>query len=227
VDRSGQVVYSDRKDDDLPLKMTLLDAQTNEIFALAEKLDWFQRPLESDLKVAFMGTKTLRAEGGKKPTETKFNYSQDLDAQKLVDWFERVNESGQNYFFLERTVKYDPLGVNKAILQLQTSLERQRLLAKEAFLPLLDRVAKSKTYMNMSRERAANLAELFRNPPPPTQPEPGATAATAATPVPAAAITQAEPAKLEPVKPAPTIPKPVAGKPKPTKPAASPSESPK
>jgi hypothetical protein len=104
---------------------------------------------------------------GTKVAEQKFNYSQDEDANKLLEWFEKITQTEQHYFALERTVKFDKLGVHKALLQLEASWDRKRLVALDQFLPLLDRVAKNSSYLNMARERAAALAEIFRNPPKP------------------------------------------------------------
>jgi hypothetical protein len=132
------------------------------MFGLAEKLDRFKRPLESPLKVAQMGMKTFRLEDGANKSEVKFNFSEDADARALTDCFERISETGQDYFALERTVKYDKLGVNQALLQLNIAMDRKRIVSPEMFLPLLDRVARNATYLNMARARAANLAESIR-----------------------------------------------------------------
>src|ERR1700732_4360678 len=83
VERNGDVVYQEAKTDDNPLKLHLSDAETQELFALADKLDHFQRPLESGLKVANMGTKTFRFEDGAEKHELEFNYSTDPMAQTL------------------------------------------------------------------------------------------------------------------------------------------------
>src|SRR5437016_7306906 len=64
VEPDGQVDYREAPDDDFPLKFKLTETETAEVFALAGKLDWFSRPIESGLKVAFMGTKTFRVERG-------------------------------------------------------------------------------------------------------------------------------------------------------------------
>ncbi len=164
LSKNGDIVYKEAVDDEQPVKLKIEPAEADEIFALAEKLDHFKRPLESGLKVAFMGEKTFRWVSDAPPQEQKFNYSQDLDANKLQDWFERISESEQLFFFLERTVKYDKLGVYKALLQLEAAYDRKRLVAWSQYLPLLDRVAKNSSYMNVARERAASLAEVFRAP---------------------------------------------------------------
>jgi len=162
VEHDGRGVYKEAPEDETPLKFQLSAADSAEMFALADKLDHFKRPLESPLKVAQMGMKTLRYEDGDAKTEVKFNFSEDPDARTLTDWFERISESGQNYWFLERAVKYDKLGVQKALLQFETALDRKRLVFPQLFLPMLDRVAKNDSYLNMARSRAANLADLIR-----------------------------------------------------------------
>jgi len=162
VDQSGAGDYKEAADDDNPLKFQLSAADTAEMFGLADKLDRFKRPLESPLKVAQMGMKTFRFEEGGKSTEVKFNFSEDLDARLLTDWFERISETGQNYFALERAVKYDKLGVNQALLQFNIAMDKKRVVSPQLFLPMLDRVAKNATYLNMARTRAANLADSIR-----------------------------------------------------------------
>src|SRR5438046_2875861 len=64
LEKTGDVDYREAPDDDLPLKYKLTEAETSEVFGLIEKLDFFKRPVESGLKVAFMGTKTFRLEKG-------------------------------------------------------------------------------------------------------------------------------------------------------------------
>jgi hypothetical protein len=165
VDKTGRVEYREAVDDDDPLISKMEEAEVNELFTLAEKLEWFSRPLESGLKVAKMGDKTFRMENHEKKGEQKFNYTLDEDAKLLQDWFERITESAYLRINLERAARFDKLGVNKAILQLQASFERKRVVSPAQFLPMLDRVAKNESYLHMARDRAAALADAFRNPP--------------------------------------------------------------
>jgi hypothetical protein len=162
LESSGQAAYREALDDDNPLKFRLAEADTRDIFALAAKLDHFKRPVESGLKVANLGMKTFRFEDGDAKTEMKFNYSLDPDAQALQGWFERIAETEQRFGDLDRTVHFDKLGVNDAILRLQITYDAKRLIAPEQFLPLLDRVSKNESFMHVARERAAELAETFR-----------------------------------------------------------------
>jgi len=164
LESSGEATYKEAPDDSDPLKFKLADADTHAIFALADKLDDCKRPVESGLKVANMGEKTFRYEDGETKNEVKFNYSQDLDAQALLAWFEKIAETEQRYIDLDRTVHFDKLGVNDAILRLQITYDAKRLVDPEQFLKLLDRVANNESFMHVARERAATLADLFRKP---------------------------------------------------------------
>ena len=160
------MVYKESAEDELPIKLQFKKEDADTIFALAAKVDHFKRPLESGLNVAKMGEKTFRWEDGETKNEVKFNYSQDADAKVLHEWFEKITETAQHYIALERSVKFDKLGVNKALLQFQAAMDRGRLVGLEIFLPLLDRVVKNDSYLHMARERAGAVAETIRNPKP-------------------------------------------------------------
>lgn len=166
VDRAGNTEYRDRPDDDLPIKFKLSEPETQAVFDLADKLERFKHPLEAPVKVAFMGAKTFRYENGDEKTEVKFNYSQELPAQELLDWFERMAESAGHRIDLERSAKYDKLGVDKAIRLLSYAIERKRLLALDQYLPMLDRIINNDSYMHTARARAAEIAEFIRMPKP-------------------------------------------------------------
>jgi hypothetical protein len=170
LQRDGAAVYKEAPDDEDPVAFKLTEEDAKTIFDLVEKADRFKRPLESGLKVAKMGEKTLRYIDGAEKTEQVFNYSLDESARALQEWFEKMTESQQLWILLERTVKFDRLGVNNALLRLESAYDRNRVIAPDRFLPLLDRVVKNDGYMNMARERAAALAAAFRNPTPPKPP---------------------------------------------------------
>ncbi len=164
LDATGAAEYREAEDDDQPLKFKLAESDAKQVFDLVEKLDHFKRPLESPLKVAFMGTKTFRWEDGSQKIEVKFNYSEDASAQALLDWFERMAESAQRRIDLERTAKYDRLGVVKALTLLSVSMDHKRLVAVDQYLPMLDRIANNESYMHTARVRASEIAEEIRNP---------------------------------------------------------------
>ena len=161
IDRNGAVTYRETKDEEAEMFQMEADA-VKAIFDLADKLDHFKRPLESGLKVAKTGDKTLRWENGADASEAKFNYSLDENAKTLQDWFERISESERALMLLRRNIRFDKLGVNDAVLRIDAAWSQKRLVGREQFLPLLDRVAKNDTFINLARERAARLATTMR-----------------------------------------------------------------
>jgi len=161
LDETGRGEYREEDDED-PLLFQLSEKETREIFALAEKLDRFRRPLEAPAKVAFTGWKTFRYERGSERHEVKFNFSTEAEARALWDWFERITESALLLQRLERAARYDRLGVNQALLELEIAWDRKRLVSTQQFVPVLERIARNPAYMHIARERAARLLEAFR-----------------------------------------------------------------
>jgi hypothetical protein len=161
VDKDGAVTYREAKDEE-PETFKLEPDAVYAIFSLADKLDHFKHPLESGLKVARTGDKTFRWENGTDASEAKFNYSIDENSRLLQDWFERISESERAMMNLRRAIRFDKLGVNDAVLRIDTAWSQKRLVGREQFLPLLDRVAKNDTFVNLARERAARLADALR-----------------------------------------------------------------
>jgi hypothetical protein len=166
IERDGRVEYRETPDEE-PLRVKLTREQADAVFDLAEKCDRFRKPLESELKVARMGEKLFRWEDGDEKHEVKFNYTIDPTGQALLDWYEKIVESEMYLIDLERTARYDVLGVNQSLLQLEAGYDKKRLVSVEQYLPMLDRIAKNDKYMNMARERAARLAETLRAVPAP------------------------------------------------------------
>jgi len=164
IDQTGAAEYREDPKDENPMKFQMTEADTAQVFDLAAKLEYFKRKLESPAKVARMGDKTLHYEKGSESGETTFNYTEDPDGRTIADWFEKISETERHLIDLQRVVKYDKLGINNALLQLEVSLDRKRLIAPEQFLPMLDRVVKNESFMHMARDRAASLATQIRNP---------------------------------------------------------------
>jgi len=162
VDRSGSGEFNDSPSGEDPIHFQLKPQETEEIFELAQKLDFFSQPLESGLKVANLGLKTFRYEDGEKRNEVKFNYSRNPAGVVLEDWFDRIATTAQHMIRLDRAAQYDRLGVDRELLLLEVSLDKKRLAGAQMLLPVLDRIANNSSYMNRARERAANIAAILR-----------------------------------------------------------------
>ncbi|MBV9612189.1 MAG: hypothetical protein JO091_06940 [Acidobacteriaceae bacterium] len=166
LDRTGALAYKESPTDDQPLRIQLQDSDTAALFSMAEKLDFFKSPLESGLKIANMGKKTLRYQDESGAvTETSFNYSTNVVAQQLLERFEQIAASERAYLELERTMRFDKLGVNEALAQIESLWLRKQLAAPQQFIPLFTRIATHESFMHLVRDRAARLKDEFQAPP--------------------------------------------------------------
>lgn len=165
VDHTGAVEYKELPADTQPLRVQLRESEITPLFSMAEQLNYFRSPLESGLKVANTGKKTFRYEPESgAASETTFNYSTDPTAQQLLERFEEIAASERAYLQLDSTMRYDKLGVNDALADVELLWLRKQLAAPEQFIPLLTRISTHQSFMHLVRERAARLKDEFQAP---------------------------------------------------------------
>ena len=161
VHTDGKVIYRESLDDELPIEFQAPEEDISRLFEISEQLGYFERPFsESKRKTAFTGNKILRYiknAGGS--SEVKFILSEDDAVEEMVDWFLRVADTEWHRINLERTIQFDRLGVNKAILQFHAAFDRGRIVAPKQFLPLLQDISNDMKIVHLARSRAAGLAE--------------------------------------------------------------------
>ena len=167
VDRTGALQYKESPTDPQPLTAQLQQADAGALFSMAEKLGYFKSPLESGLKVANTGKKTFRYENENgSAMEVSFNYSTDETARQLLERFEQIGATERAYLDLDRAVRYDKLGVNEALAEIESLWLRKQLAAPQQFTPLFNRITTHESYMHLARERAARLRDAFQSPVP-------------------------------------------------------------
>lgn len=163
VSKGGNVVYKEQADDDQPIKAQLPSSEAESIFDLASKLNFFNEKIESGLKVANTGKKTFRYDDGQgKVSEAVFNYSTNPLAQQLLNRFENIAATERAYIMLDETSRFDKLGVNDALAQVEELWLHKQLAAPSQFIPLLNKIASHQSYMHLARERAARLRSEFQ-----------------------------------------------------------------
>jgi hypothetical protein len=162
VDRTGALQYKESPTDNQPVTAQLPQADVTVLFDEAQKLGYFQSPLESGLKVANTGKKTFRYidENGM-ATETTFNYSTDPTAKLLLDKFEQITASERAYLDLDRTIHFDKLGVNDALAEIESLWLQHTLAAPQQFIPFFNRIIGHESFMHLVRDRAARLKSEF------------------------------------------------------------------
>jgi hypothetical protein len=134
------------------------------IFELVDHLNHFKGlDLDVHRKIANLGEKTFRWESGPESYETTFNYTLNSNASQLLQICEGLARQQELIELLQRRMKYDRLGVNDALLQLDTDVSKGVLPEPQKVLPLLEQIAEDTRFVDIARQRARALAERLRH----------------------------------------------------------------
>jgi hypothetical protein len=134
------------------------------IFELIAQLNYFKgADLDVHRKIANLGEKTFRWEAGPQANEVKFNYTVNPAATQLLQICEGLARQQELIELLQRRIKYDRLGVNDALLELETDFSKGVLPEPQRVLPLLDQIAGDSRFVEIARQRARALAERVRH----------------------------------------------------------------
>jgi hypothetical protein len=163
---SDQATYEIRQLDDDPgaSPFEVSAALRAKMFDLVTQLNHFQgQDLDVHRKIANLGEKVFRWEQGSESHEAKFNYTLNTPATQLLQIFEGLARQQELLMLLERRMKYDRLGINDALLQFETDLNRNMLPEPQRALPALDQIAGDTRFVDIARQRARNLGERIRH----------------------------------------------------------------
>lgn len=162
---SGSGTYDIRQlsDDANPQPMKIDPALVQKIFDLAARLHDFDGiDLEMHRRIANLGEKTFRYDRGSESHSVTFNYTLDRSAAELLDIFEGLSRQQTDLSDLVRTMRYDRLGVNDVLLQIQKDYDHKLLPEPQQLLTSLDQLAADTHFIDIARERARNLAARIR-----------------------------------------------------------------
>jgi hypothetical protein len=166
ISDSGSGTYDIRQLDDEanPQPLTVTPQLTQRIFQLAAALHDFQGvDLEVHRRIANLGQKTFRYEKGSEAHEVTFNYTLNDSASQLLNIFEGISREQGDLADLERTRRYDRLGVNDVLLQVEDDYSKKLLPEPDRLLPALDAIAADEKIIDIARDRARTLAGRIRN----------------------------------------------------------------
>jgi len=146
-----------------PRVMRLDASVVRTIFELTAKLHNFDGiDLEMHRRIANLGEKTFGYQRDGESHQVTFNYTLNHDATQLLAIFEGLSRQQTDLADLERTMRYDPLGVNDVLIQVQKDLDNKQIPDPPQFLALLDRLAADTHYIDIARDRARTLAMRIR-----------------------------------------------------------------
>jgi hypothetical protein len=163
---AGSATYDIRQLDEQPAPQPFEVSRglVDRVFQLAGQLHHFDGVnLDVHRRIASLGEKTFRYERGGEVHETQFNYTLDAAANQLLDIFEGLGRLQVDLDNLQREMRYDRLGVNDALLRIESDYNGKLLPDAERLLPALDQVASDDKFLDIARQRARSLAGRIRN----------------------------------------------------------------
>lgn len=165
ISETGACTYDIRTlaDEAEPLPFEVSGALRAKIFELAGQLKNFKdADLDVKRRIANLGEKTFRFERGSESYETKFNYTTHPAATQLMMIFEGLGRQQDHLRLLLHRMRYDRLGVNKALLSFEADLDRKIIPEPERLLPALEQLAADARFVEIARHRARALIERIR-----------------------------------------------------------------
>jgi hypothetical protein len=163
----GAATYDIRMLDDEPLPQPFAVGKelTQKIFELAGKLNYFDgQELDVKRRIAHLGIKTFRYEHAGVAHETSFNYTLNATANQLLQIFEGLARQQEHVQSIERSLRYDRLGVNDALRNFEVDLNRNLIPEPGRLLPLLEEIAADDRVIEIARQRARALMARIKNP---------------------------------------------------------------
>ena len=166
VNESGTGTYDIRQLDEepSPQPFELNASVVQRILSLAGKLRNFKGiDLEMHRRIANLGEKTFRYDRGAETHSVTFNFTLDDSARQLLDIFEGLARQQAGLSDLQRAMRYDRLGVNDVLRQIEADYDRNLLPDPDRLLPSLDRIAADEHFIDIARQRARALAVRIRS----------------------------------------------------------------
>jgi hypothetical protein len=166
VSQNGTATYDIRQLDEEsdPVAFEINPPLVQHVFDLASKLHNFQGvDLDIHRRIANLGEKTFVYTKGTESHEVKFNYTLDENATQLLNIFEGLARQESDLSNLQRVMRYDRLGVNDALIQIEADYNSKTLPEPERLLGALDQVSADDKFIDIARQRARTLASRIRN----------------------------------------------------------------
>jgi hypothetical protein len=166
IDQSGSGTWDIRQldEDAAPQAFQISPALAQRIFTLAGNLHNFQGvDLDVHRRLANLGEKTFTYANGGETHTTTFNYTLDPSATQLTNVFEGLARQTTDLSDLTRTMRYDHLGVNDVMKQIEEDYNTKQLPEPQLLLPTLDQLAADEKYVDIARQRARTLATKIRS----------------------------------------------------------------
>ncbi len=163
VESTGRTSYysapsSPSSGDPYTLKFTMSEEMRTRVFDIAKQLNYFRGSFDyRKSKIAFTGTKTLKFINGEQKNQTSYNWSDNLAVQQLTKLFQDISETVELGRVISEKYRFDKLGMDAEMKKLEQAAKDDRVAELQSIQPLLSRIAKDSSLMNITRHRAEVL----------------------------------------------------------------------
>jgi len=147
---------------DVHRTIRLSAALTERVFATARAKKFFAYPCESNLKVAFQGTKRFSYTGPEGSTSCEFNYSKDKEIEELQNSLLAVETTILCGARLEKLLQHDRLGLDEELGNLILWVHDGSAQEMGAIQETLTRIASDEEVMDRARRKARWLLTQAR-----------------------------------------------------------------
>ncbi len=157
VQQTGEALYTGQPDEEAR-EFRVSAGTVSRLFGMAASLGNFRGlQLESEHRVAYMGTKTFTFEQGSEKSTVSFNYTENEDAKELQRWFEAIARGRYLYAQLESRLGYDRLGIIPVIRELERDFNSGQIIDPQQFAPLLQQVVSDPQVARLAQTRAGEM----------------------------------------------------------------------
>jgi hypothetical protein len=162
VSSMGRVAYQSspkaNTGDLYELKFTMSPENQKLVFQVADQLKHFNGNWDYKKgRIAFTGTKTLSFKDAGNGYSTTYNWSDNVQIQQLTALFQSISETIELGRKLADTYRFDKLGVDAVLKSMEEAAKSNQLAEIQAVQPILSKLAKDSSLMNISRRRAEFL----------------------------------------------------------------------
>ena len=145
---------------------TMSTANSQKVFELAHKLNYFRGDLDSHIKhVAQTGKKTLAYHSPQTEGSATYNWSQNPDVQQITNLFTGIAMTIDYGEKLKFQYRFDKLGMDERLKELVDLQADHGVYELDIISPTLRKIADDPNVMNIARERAQLILRRAAQPP--------------------------------------------------------------
>ncbi|HWR13647.1 MAG TPA: hypothetical protein VN577_02375 [Terriglobales bacterium] len=147
------------------LKFVASEPTRTKLFDLAKQVNYFKGDFNYKKgKLAFTGDKTLAFKDNHQRQQTSYVWSSNLQIQQITSIFQGISETIERGRSLAEKYRFDKLGVDSELKKMEEAAGDGRLEEIGAIQPILSRIAKDTSMMNITRRRAEALLAKIPKP---------------------------------------------------------------